>query len=77
MSRVIPVDVVLGMIDQAEQRFVMESARKRPENDHAAHYVHGVVSGMDLIRKELIGKIKDEDEKRDKPSGSEPGRAYR
>jgi hypothetical protein len=74
MARVIQVDVLLGIIEQAQTRFALESARQRPEGDHAAHYTHGVYNGMESIKQNVLNKMKEEDEREKKPveSGGRP-----
>jgi hypothetical protein len=75
MSRVIQVDVLLGMIDQAQVSFAIEALSHKPAPG-AADYNFGVITGMKSVRQNILNKIKEEDERTSKVESAGRSRAY-
>jgi hypothetical protein len=54
MARVINAEVVLAMIEQAQQAFANEALRNPPTGPFAANYHHGVFKGMEIVRINIL-----------------------
>ncbi len=81
MSRVVQVEVLIGRIDQAKQEFASRAVAQAPEGPHAAYYHHGVIVGMENVRRDILAMLKEADEtaasKENEPRTAQGGpRAY-
>jgi hypothetical protein len=77
MSRTIQVEVLLGIIDQAQTTFSVEALKRAPDGGHAAYYHHGVIRGMEAVKENVLNRMKEEDDREKKPVvGGGQHRAY-